>query len=1026
VSQLEAIVYLTPNTKLDSQLCNQGVVKTVFEKNVYKCEKCDEKFVNDIEILLHTGNHGGTPVDVFCTKCEENVESICIRDRKDTMVFTSALALHLTSRNHLHNSLNSDKLPVTQSMCDVCDAKFSSQPDVAKHVVTKDHVANNRILQEYLEFCIALQLDPVNHSEFPHFIFFLRCIHSLSINLQVPIRQSMDVVANIHDNFNSLLNVNESSDVKDEVVRKLSSGEPAIFFCYSCSQSFLTFSDIEEHLAEDHDSADLKDVPAVRCIVCKTFVLQKDLKNHDHSITDSGERPDCNVEVIDVEGRKTEQLEGASLIDAAKPKDLVKYVDISKAFIPAGDSVTKVNDPSQPILATVPIDIQSKPADVVQSSSNDKTDQIQNLTKINDAEQTGTIENLEVTDIRIDTVIEVDDQSNSWRKVEDPVEYHVEGTMNNREVGLEDPLFSEESVSTEKHSTQKLIDTETIPIVHQNMEFDTTSNYDQDTQDRSIMENTMVDHESSELPLENERGPVSEDFEGMDIHGENESNDVFADDSMSDATLRELDTLNDNVVSSFKEDDEMYHTDQNNSNIVPSWEFVPIKGQNFQFHVFPPVDSIPEDPVEKIQFDITLQDILEMHKQEGGFYKRNNWWGSVNRNSTEDVKEKRKANDNLDVNLGQYKKLRMDLRVRLTPCKVSGDAYLMPIDMKPLFEEEMTVSSEEAINKPGLVLENTIDVGKVSVNEDAIEASDSSRVAVGNENTLLANNEEINEGNHSINDASVKRGRGRPRKTSIDLRESNVTEDNSQITSLITPGVEIDRNEQLSKSVTTRVEMINTVEPSVLEAPEDSTSQENQGANQVLHPVRCEDEGMVLKKITFKSGRAEATNRNNLESEFEFDFVEPNQIPSNSVNNGEDSTSDYEDSDEELEIIDEIPVDEVAENIPVAKNVKLEPDQVENSTEESSISQDADSVNNSTLNENPEIVAPKIGKLHLSKGKPVEHKYRLIDFKVKVKDIALDKEWKEKVGPQVEYYKTRAAVITRWENDIQAYFKQRS
>ena len=42
-----------------------------------------------------------------------------------------------------------------------------------------------------------------------------------------------------------------------------------------------------------------------------------------------------------------------------------------------------------------------------------------------------------------------------------------------------------------------------------------------------------------------------------------------------------------------------------------------------------------------------------------------------------------------------------------------------------------------------------------------------------------------------------------------------------------------------------------------------------------------------------------------------------------------------------------------------------------------------------------------------------------------VDDVAKSSEWRELVEPQVKYFRRRAAVINRWENDIQAYFKQR-
>merc|ERR1719341_834956 len=50
--------------------------------------------------------------------------------------------------------------------------------------------------------------------------------------------------------------------------------------------------------------------------------------------------------------------------------------------------------------------------------------------------------------------------------------------------------------------------------------------------------------------------------------------------------------------------------------------------------------------------------------------------------------------------------------------------------------------------------------------------------------------------------------------------------------------------------------------------------------------------------------------------------------------------------------------------------------------------------------------------------------YQPLRVGVKLADIAQDRDWRLHVEPQVKYFKRRAAVINRWENDIQAYFKQ--
>ena len=52
--------------------------------------------------------------------------------------------------------------------------------------------------------------------------------------------------------------------------------------------------------------------------------------------------------------------------------------------------------------------------------------------------------------------------------------------------------------------------------------------------------------------------------------------------------------------------------------------------------------------------------------------------------------------------------------------------------------------------------------------------------------------------------------------------------------------------------------------------------------------------------------------------------------------------------------------------------------------------------------------------------------YRPMNFNVRVMDVAKNSEWSLHVEQQVNYFKRRAAVINRWENDIQTYFKQRT
>jgi len=961
VDHLEEMVKLATRAKMDREVYKQSNGKTVFEMNVFKCEKCDETFECLFSVLLHTGSHGETPVDVFCTKCEENVETIFIREKKDTVTFRSILLLHLTNRSHVHNSLNSIKLPLGETMCHGCDVSFSSPSEIVNHVSSSDHVANIIVVQEYLEFCLALQLDPVNHSDFPHFIFFLRCIHSLSVNLHIPIRQTMDVVANIHSNFNSLLNVNESSDVKDEVVRKLSLGDPATSFCYSCNQSFLTVSDIEDHLSDYHCSTGIKEYSPVRCIVCKDFISQKHLKEHAHDITDSSRaESECNVEVIDIDDGGVRQSTDAGELQSEI--ELIHVDNISTALkapeVPHNDGDTAVITTTDQV-SDIPDELSSD----TQNSAIQIIDETEGFTSDNPDESEvsgiGESSGFEAQNDRLEVKIAIDSNLNetvamNGKKID-------VDTLHREDNGLKDDLLPER------------INSETIAIIKPNNALEVTN------------ENSHVGNDQLSDLVQDAISLANISIEDLNFQDKVENCKV-ADAIIVDTSQRDLDCLNDNVIFEEKHDDGRYSKDQNNSNIIPSWEFVPIKGKNFQFHVFPPVESIPADPVEDIKYDFSLKDILEMHKKGGGLFERNQ--KDIKRNA---VDEKRKSSS-IDSYLTQYKKLKMGLNVSVSHCEYLAKDAPTPSDNARKVEEKIG-KEEFKIHAQGLV----------STSNFRTESSDNSELPSTNPEDVL-----------DVHDHDL-------------MNENKILNMEAEMENEVTTGIEEDPTRGGAPSQENEISL---------------EVKESKNCENIADPISSGTEDIV-KKILFKTGLIQNASPKSLENEFEFDFIEPENVAGDSEVKGEDSSSDYEDSDDELEIIEEIVVDEGTEKEPdPSRSVKLEAGsnelRIETSPEMSTNIRIEDpqlmgpgneaTIEKQFLAEGDQHVNGKSVKRKFSEGMAstsTNNKHQLRRFDVKMVDVALAREWKALVDPQVAYLKNRAAVITRWESDIQAYFKQK-
>ena len=246
------------------------------ETSVFVCSSSGTKFTNLAELLLHISKEQDTKSDGFkCSTCNLDIKELSGREERSADEMFDVLQIHLLSKAHLTNFHSEDKIPCTPSVCDVCNVQLG-ETDLSSHALTETHRNNTIIVMEYLQFCKSRNLDPVNHQEFQDFIFFLRYIHSMSINLQRPIRTTMEVISNIHLHFNKLLNVNESIDVTEEVIDKLSATEPAALFCFDCKESFLSPEEAQEHLSACR---------GLRCVVCRVLVTRaEDILPHQHHL----------------------------------------------------------------------------------------------------------------------------------------------------------------------------------------------------------------------------------------------------------------------------------------------------------------------------------------------------------------------------------------------------------------------------------------------------------------------------------------------------------------------------------------------------------------------------------------------------------------------------------------------------------------------------------------------------------------------------------------------------------------------
>ena len=250
---------------------NLGNVKR--DSMALSCEECHEELDDVPCLLVHLGAHKAG-ADVTCNDCNHTLGTLSVSDFAGTMRSFYTIQSHFYSKVHLNDSRNETKLEAVENFCDVCDETLKKD-SITTHCQGDVHNQNIVMIKEYLVYCRARDIDPVNHTDFQAFIFFLRYIYSLSVSLQLTMKHIMKVVSKIHTNFNKLLNVNESIDVTDEVINKLSATEPSMFFCFPCFEGFMTPSESCDHLKKGN-------CERIRCCDCKVDLDIDNIEEHSH------------------------------------------------------------------------------------------------------------------------------------------------------------------------------------------------------------------------------------------------------------------------------------------------------------------------------------------------------------------------------------------------------------------------------------------------------------------------------------------------------------------------------------------------------------------------------------------------------------------------------------------------------------------------------------------------------------------------------------------------------------------------
>ena len=307
-SQLVLFALKNLKTVLEEGKASSKEVLQIFQEQLNSVYNLISEFKNFCEALK-----------LSPTKCNKNV-LISILQSLTSGVTTENRNIFLKWLSSVHDKVE-DKLlvdhgefsnvPDTSYEVDMCEVMVEYK-EYLLQCQDEDHVKNATIIREYVIFCNSRDLDPVSHSDFQAFIFFLRYIYSLSVGLKLSMKYIMGVVSLVHSNFNKLLNVNESIDVTDEVISKLSATEPAVLFCFSCSEGFLGSQEASEHFAQN-------ECLSVRCVICKSDVDTSDLDEHLHGedcgfgprVNEATEEDNIDVSNISVESGTNKEDEDA-------------------------------------------------------------------------------------------------------------------------------------------------------------------------------------------------------------------------------------------------------------------------------------------------------------------------------------------------------------------------------------------------------------------------------------------------------------------------------------------------------------------------------------------------------------------------------------------------------------------------------------------------------------------------------------------------------------------------------------------
>ena len=185
----------------------------------FQCSSCSTDLPSSVAALLHLANQG-PDCSISCCSCSSSpgLATLRVGSRRNLAVARATLELHLVTRQHIA-AIQGEVEAGEVGRCDPCDVTLATGIEVERHVRSESHRRTTSLVTEYLAFCEARLLSPTSHRAFPSFVFFLRVLASVARSEGLDLGLAMEVLARIHTQFNSLLNVNESADVRQEVIR---------------------------------------------------------------------------------------------------------------------------------------------------------------------------------------------------------------------------------------------------------------------------------------------------------------------------------------------------------------------------------------------------------------------------------------------------------------------------------------------------------------------------------------------------------------------------------------------------------------------------------------------------------------------------------------------------------------------------------------------------------------------------------------------------------------------------------------